>query len=102
MNITKDTGSSVSQTKRDLLQLCCLKTTVAKSKIMMEGGNRQLKKPSIYFDAFLFPQSGGRTLRFATFRCNVFFVPTRANWAYALKRECWESISFQRCKASLA
>jgi hypothetical protein len=24
----------------------------------------------------------------ATFRCNVFFVPTRAYGAYALKREC--------------
>jgi hypothetical protein len=89
MNITKnviaDTGSSVSQTRRDLLQLYCLKTTVAKSINMMEGGNCQLKKLSIYFDPFLFPQSGGRALHFATFRCNVFFVPTRAKGAYALK-----------------
>jgi hypothetical protein len=91
MNITKnviaDTGSSVLPTRHDLWQLCCLKTTVAKSINMMEGGNYQLKKLSIYFDAFLSPQSGGRALRFATVRCNVFFVPTRAKGAYALKHE---------------
>jgi hypothetical protein len=95
--LLRATGSrSVSQIRRDLLRLCCLKT-VAKSKHHDDGGRYSFvssKNRRFTLAVFCAHNLVGvlrvlilRVPGNATFRCNVFFVPTRANGAYALKRE---------------
>ena len=104
-NYITATGSrSVQQIRRDLLRLCCLKT-VAKSKHHDAGGRYSFvssKNRRSTLAVFCAHNLVGvlrvlilRVPGNATFRCKVCFVPTRANGAYALKREWSETVVYR-------